>query len=186
MAVAAMAQGSTSSLYCCVCVIHTLETESHTRSSAKMRYFLVLAAIAFMAVAAMAQEESAEAEYNSVGKGGPMSIEGMAMKMVMSLLQSGSDMLSDTSRVYLIEEDDNCQSPPGRDEMFQKNDAHKIACGDASPGDTVCMCTSMTMMGRFYTKMCGTCDMQLKPIGMDWFVDCYSFMLSYMFSMMGM
>ena len=147
-----------------------------------------------------------------------MSTEGMAMEMVMSLLQFGSDMLSETSSSYLIEEDDNCQSPPGRDEMFQKNDAHKIACGDvshnfnscsslvkmgvsisfitssfikqyylqASPGDTVCMCTSMAMMGRFYTKMCGTCDMQLKPLGMDWFVDCFSFMLSYMFSMMGM
>ena len=46
------------------------------------------------------------------------------------------------------------------------------------------------MMGSgehyYYTKMCGTCDMQLKPRGMDWMVDCMSFMVSYMTSMMGM
>ena len=61
-----------------------------------------------------------------------MSMPGMAMKMVMSLLQSVSDMLSDTSRVYLVEEDGDCWSPPGQDKMFQKKDAHKIACKDVS------------------------------------------------------
>ena len=40
----------------------------------------------------------------------------------------------------------------------------------AARGDTVCMCASMGMlgMGQFsydlgFTKMCGTCEMQLKP-----------------------
>ena len=61
-----------------------------------------------------------------------MSMPGMAMKMVMSLFQNVSDMLDDTSRVYLIEEDDNCLSPPGKDKMFRKMDAHKIACKDVS------------------------------------------------------
>ena len=74
-----------------------------------------------------------------------MSTEGMAMEMVMSLLQFGSDMLSETSSSYLIEEDDNCQSPPGRDEMFQKKDAHKIACGDVS--HTFYSCSCLVKMG---------------------------------------
>ena len=63
----------------------------------------------------------------------------------------------------------------------------------AASGDTVCMCTSMGMlgMGQFsydlgFTKMCGTCDMQLKPEGL-WamMMDCVSFMVTYLMGMGG-
>ena len=56
----------------------------------------------------------------------------MAMKMVMSLLKSGNDMLSDSSRVFLIKEDGRCWSKPGPDQMIKYADAIKTACGDVS------------------------------------------------------
>ena len=63
----------------------------------------------------------------------------------------------------------------------------------AAKGDTVCMCASMGMlgMGEFsydlgFTKMCGTCKMQLAPKGMfGMMMDCGSFLLNYMQGMMG-
>jgi len=69
------------------------------------------------------------------------------------------------------------------------NKLSDIHCNtQAARGDTVCMCASMGMMGmgQFsydmgYTKMCGTCDMQLKPTGMmAMMMDCMSFMVTFM------
>ena len=52
----------------------------------------------------------------------------------------------------------------------------------------MCMCASMGMlgMGEFrydlgFTKMCGTCKMQLAPRGMGgMMMDCVSFLLSFL------
>ena len=59
----------------------------------------------------------------------------MVMKMVMPLFRIVSDTLSDNSRAYLIDETDNCRSPPAEDKMFQKEQAQEVACGKVSDMD---------------------------------------------------
>ena len=55
-----------------------------------------------------------------------------------------------------------------------------------SPGENVCMCASLGMMGMdSFSPMCGICDMQLKPNGRpSMLLDLLSFMVAYMQGMM--